>query len=129
MNVLNLEKSINWYKDLFGFTVVEEGLYQGRPWSIIKKDSTMLCLYQTAKGQSPVSAADMTGRVQINHIGLRIDNYESWLDKIKNLKIKTYYDSPVKWPHSTSWYVRDPSGYEIEVAYWREGEPKFGLSQ
>ena len=29
------------------------------------------------------------------------------------------------WPHSTSWYIRDPTGYQIEVVYWHHDEIRF----
>ena len=36
------------------------------------------------------------------------------------------YGGAVSWPHSTSWYVVDPTGYEIEVALWNEDRVTFG---
>ena len=45
--------------------------------------------------------------------------------KAKEAKIKFGYGGIVHYPHSDSWYVKDPTGYEIEVAAWDGAKIKF----
>ncbi|MCB9024901.1 MAG: VOC family protein [Bdellovibrionaceae bacterium] len=126
MNVVNLKESLEWYKKIFNFETVERGIYQGNPWSIIKTKAIMLCLYELPnKALIEHKDTDDNKEIKVNHFGLRIDNIEEWQNILKNNNEKTYYDSPVHWPHSTAWYLRDPSGHEIEVSLWTEGAPKF----
>ena len=54
----------------------------------------------------------------INHLSFRIGDEQEWLETMKRQNVDaTSWD----WPHSRAWYVIDPTGYEIEVAYWRNG--------
>jgi hypothetical protein len=54
----------------------------------------------------------------INHFGLRITDEKAWQRTLAAENIEVLYDGPVRWPHSTSWYILDPTGWEIEVALW-----------
>ncbi len=54
----------------------------------------------------------------INHFGLRITDRTAWEEIVDREKIEVLYDGPTRWSHSTSWYISDPTGYEIEVALW-----------
>lgn len=48
-----------------------------------------------------------------------------WESIVRDHRLPTYYGSPLRYPHSTSWYVKDPSGYMIEVALWDEDRVEF----
>lgn len=127
MNVINLTESIQWYNDLFDFKVVETGTYKRKPWAIIKKDSTMLCLYEIKEKSNKIDL-DEDSEVQINHFAFAIKgdvNQKKWVKNISQRQEPTFFDSPVKWPHSQSWYLKDPSGYTIEVALWNHDTPEF----
>ena len=43
-----------------------------------------------------------------------------WEEVIEREGLEVLYGGPVHWPHSTSWYVQDPTGWEIEVALWND---------
>ncbi len=45
--------------------------------------------------------------------------------KVREYNLDAFYSSPIPYPHSTSWYVKDPTGNEIEVAIWQNNEVKF----
>ena len=62
----------------------------------------------------------------LNHFGLRITDRAGWEKTMEREGIEPEYGGPVRWPHSTAWYIQDPTGYEIEVALWDEGVPRFG---
>lgn len=121
MTVENLGKSIDWYGSIFGFEPVEKGTYMGSPWTIIRKDETMLCLYEDS-GKKLEQTED---HLRIFHFGLKISDREAWEKTVQEKKLKLLYGGLNRYPHSISWYVEDPSGHEIEVAYWDNNEVKF----
>jgi hypothetical protein len=56
----------------------------------------------------------------VAHFGLRITDAEAWLETLEREKVHVLYDGEIDWPHSRSWYIKDPTGYEIEVVLWTE---------
>ena len=54
---------------------------------------------------------------QINHFGFRITDKKEWVERIKKYDLSILFGGPIQYPHSTSWYLEDPSGHEIEVSY------------
>lgn len=112
INVKNLLESKDWYGKVFGFTEVEGGVDQeGMPWAILRNKDSMLCLYQ-AKHFEEVNTK------HFSHIGFRISDRDAWESVIREHKIKVFYGGAYRYPHSYSWYIEDPSGYEIDVALW-----------
>jgi catechol 2,3-dioxygenase-like lactoylglutathione lyase family enzyme len=119
LTVSDLEASVAWYRRALGFVPVESGLYEGQPWAIVRSGEAMLALYQRPGRHHP--GDDERGRLAqlgLNHFGLRITDRPTWEKTIEEQGIEVAYGGPVQWPHSTSWYVEDPDGYEIEVALW-----------
>jgi len=111
MNVKNLEQSIQFYKDLFGFEVRKEDNSPNKldaPSKIIGNDSIKLCLYE-----DPQMSANSGG---IAHFGFHIANFEDIMEKCKELNVEVLYDGPVEFEKSRSVYIKDPSGYEIELS-------------
>ena len=86
----------------------------------------MLCLYERAdyEGADPelLGQRSLHG---IRHFGLRIEDEAAWRELLRREHL-SYEETG--WPFSTSWYVNDPTGYEIEVACWKPGGPRFGSS-
>ncbi len=124
MNVSNLARSVQWYADVFGFSEQEAGVYRGRPWRILRSGNAMLALYEVpglADGESAESAPP-----RLNHFALRIVDRKSWEQTMQSQQVKVEYDGEIKWPHSTSWYVLDPDGNEIEVVLWAHNQIRFG---
>jgi len=50
---------------------------------------------------------------------------DGWLETVERHGIEIQYGGEVEWPHSRSWYVFDPTGYEIEVVFWQDGTIRF----
>ena len=127
MTVADLAESVGWYHRVFGFQTVESGWYEGHPWAIVKAGEAMLCMYERPRHKRPdretYEAQDVHG---VSHFALRVDDVAQWRQTLQHENLRTYWDSPVQWPNSTSWYVRDPSGYEIEVVAWDRNEVTFG---
>ena len=121
LTVDDFDATVAWYHRVFGFRLVEEGVQDGHRWGVIRHDDVMLCLYEhpECRLEDRVSMREM-GLHGINHYGLRIVDQEEWEQTVEREKIEVLYGGPVHWPHSISWYVQDPTGWEIEVALWRD---------
>lgn len=104
MTVKNLEESVKFYRDLFGFEVLKN-----QPdWNskIIGNENIKLCLYEDA------SLVQGEG---LNHFGFYIENFSEIEDKCSLLNIQMPYGL-VEWGNSHSIYIVDPNGYEIELS-------------
>ena len=119
MSVENLEQSLNWYDQVFGFQTVEKGDHKGTAYAIIQNHESMLCLYELPNRAQPESSTTH----KVYHFGLRIHDPKAWEDHLRQLKITPHliWD----YPHSQSWYLEDPSGHEIEVTYWQNDKIQF----
>lgn len=123
LTVADLDESIAWYHDVFGFARVEGGeMDDGTRWAIVRADDSMLCMYEHPELDRPGPSG---GGHQVNHFGLRITDRPAWEAAVARLGIPVRYGGPVRWPHSTSWYVTDPTGWEIEVAHWDDDRVRF----
>ncbi len=108
MKVKNLEKSVEFYKNLFGFeTKQEENSNKlDAPSKIIGNDTIKLCLYEIP---------EMSPEGGIAHFGFNVTNFNEIIQKCKELGVEVLYGGPVEWEKSKSVYIKDPSGYEIEL--------------
>jgi len=108
MKVKNLEKSVEFYKNLFGFEIKQEENVNklDAPSKIIGNNSIKLCLYEVP---------DMSPEGGIAHFGFNIANFNQVIEKCKELGVEVLYGGIVDWEKSKSVYIVDPSGYEIEL--------------
>lgn len=123
LNVLDLEATIDWYRRVFGFEPVERGDNGGQPWAIVQAGDAMLCMYQT-QGVTH-RRSEVPSRAAINHFALRITDRAAWEATVAREGLRFSYMSPLDYPHSVSWYVDDPNGYQIEVVQWHRDEVAF----
>lgn len=120
--VNSFAETAEWYKKIFGFEIVEQGLNESKkPWGILRNGDAMLAI--TENDKKKVDESDEFHRIY--HFGLRITDKEDWEQKLKEYKLKTYFGTPVRYPHSYSWYVKDPTGNTIEVVHWDDDEIRF----
>ncbi len=126
LTVADLDQTIAWYAAIFGFRVVEQGLREDTRWAILRAGEAMLCVYEdpTREAPSRFQVGD-TSRHTIYHWGLRITDKAAWLRTIEQHDLDLEFGGESDYPHSTSWYVSDPTGYSIEVAYWHEDQVAF----
>ncbi len=106
LSIHDLDKSVSFYKNLFGFEIKEEGISHGERWAIIGiSNVVLLALYETKEKQNYGS---------FHHFGLAVDHFDEFLAraKVQNVKVDLLYD----YPRSKSAYVTDPDGIEIEIA-------------
>ena len=126
LTVRSLEESVNWYRRLFGFEVVEKGIGDYGPWSIVRSGEAMLCIYeQQNRGQADRCGYHDSVDHRINHVGFRISDRASWEESIRENDVDVLFGGPTHWPNSLSWYVMDPNGYQIEVVLWEDGQISF----
>ena len=121
----NLKESVKWYQNVFGFEPVESGKYFGKDWTILKNNQVMICITEYANRKPVDEDPTAEDYHRINHYGLKIQDKEAWERLLRTNKLPTYHDSPVRYPHSTSWYVKDPAGHTIEVAHWNNNRITF----
>ncbi len=107
LDVKNLDQSVEFYNKLFGFTVFKEQPEENS--KIIGNDHVKLCLYQRDE-------FDHFEKNGFNHFGLHIKNFEDVMQKCTELGIEVYYGGQLNWERSSSIYIKDPNGYEIELA-------------
>jgi len=108
MKVKDLEKSVEFYKNLFSFEIKQEENPNkiDAPSKIIGNDTIKLCMYEIP---------DMSPEGGIAHFGFNIANFNEIIQKCKELGVEVLYDGIVDWDKSKSVYIVDPSGYEIEL--------------
>lgn len=123
MTVRSVDESTNWYRRVFGFESVEEGSDGGRPWRILKSGEALLCIYEMPQRNHP--SIDVHEHHAIKHFAFRIKDRGLWERTVEKEGLRLYYGGAIDYPHSQSWYVHDPNGYEIEVAAWDEGRARF----
>ena len=126
MSASNFQESAEWYSKIFGFEMREQGEDEGKPWGILSCGDALLCIYEQP-GLIVKDRFEMkdVGLHYLAHFGLRITDRDEWEATIEREKLPILYDGACKFPHSTAWYLKDPTGWEIEVALWDEGEPSF----
>lgn len=106
LEVINLEETLKFYKELFGFEVLKDQPEQDS--KIIGNEKVKLCLYEVDgfKGYT---------KNGFHHFGLHIKNFGDVLSKCEKMGIEINYGGPLEWENSTSIYILDPNGYEIEL--------------
>ena len=110
MNVKDLTKTIEFYKKLFGFEIRKDDNSPNKldaPSKIIGNDSIKLCLYEDPQ---------VTPTGGIAHFGFHIENFDDIMKKCDELGVEVLYDGPVDFEKSRSVYIKDPTGYDIELS-------------
>ncbi|MGH7162979.1 MAG: VOC family protein [Planctomycetota bacterium] len=125
LTVKSYDETADWYRRVFGFEIVEEAITDGVRWGVLKSGEAMLCVYEHPERRF-VDDLEERRIHGINHFGLRITDREAWEETVRRESVEVDYGGPVRWPHSTAWYVSDPTGYTIEVALWDDDSVRFG---
>ncbi len=85
----------------------------------------MLCLYEHASVPEGPHYPELPNEQGLRHFALRIENGPAFYQLLKERGVPLAYGGPVRWPHSTSYYISDPSGHQIEVVAWDDDEIRF----
>lgn len=126
MTVRDFDQTVEWYGRVFGFELVEEEVTEGVRWGVIRSGEALLCVYEDLNREH-LDRFELRDRGLhgMAHFGLRITDEDEWLEVVDREQIEVLYGGTVEWPHSRSWYLKDPTGYEIEVALWHEDQIAF----
>jgi catechol 2,3-dioxygenase-like lactoylglutathione lyase family enzyme len=127
LTVRNFAETAEWYSRVFGFRIVERGVRQGRVWGVLRSGEALLCIYENPQ-RAFLDGDELEHRALhgVNHFSLRIEDETAWEATVIRENLKLGYGGAVRYPHSTSWYVTDPTGYEIEVVRWDADQVRFG---
>ena len=114
--VSNLDKTIEFYEETFGFTIKKDHRSDEHPWAIIGfNEKVYLCLYQ----QDNVNIDNNT----FYHWGFHIThtNIDELSTQLQNLGIKVHYledgnNGVGESEKSQALYISDPDGYVIELS-------------
>ena len=128
--VRDFDESADWYARVFGFELVERDVQDGQPWGVLRSEggrgSAMLCIYQAPNREMLDGSQRRDRKLHgFAHFALRIHDKDEWLKTIEREKLEVPYDGAIEWPHSQSWYIKDPTGYEIEVTLWADETIRF----
>jgi catechol 2,3-dioxygenase-like lactoylglutathione lyase family enzyme len=110
LNVSNLNDSVRFYQNLFGFKVFEQGQSSNNnPYKIIGlPNSLFLCLYEN---KSAVQSGSL------NHVGIHImGDFEKAREDLEAIGVGVEYGGMVEYPDSRSLYISDPDGNKIELS-------------
>ncbi|MHC4493490.1 MAG: VOC family protein [Planctomycetota bacterium] len=127
LTVRDFAETVDWYRRVFGFEVVQEATDDGVRWGVIRSGEAMLCIYEHPEFEfeDGYTRRDR-GQHSVKHFALRITDRKEWEETASRQRLEFGYGGgAVRWPHSTAWYVRDPTGYEIEVALWDDDTVRF----
>jgi len=105
MEVKDLEHSVKFYKNLFGFEIKKEQPEEKS--KIIGNDHIKLCLYENP---------EMKHEGAIAHFGFHVENFDEIMKTCESLGVTIHYDGPVQFEKSRSIYISDPNGYDIELS-------------
>ena len=119
--VNNFNASVDWYKRVFHFDLVEEGVNKiGKKWGILRNGNNMLAISEYPDRK--VNECENYHRM--NHFGIRLVDTQEWEETLKREKVQIGYGI-ITYPNSKSWYVLDPTGNEIEVSIWKDNTVRF----
>lgn len=126
LTVRDLPKTLNFYRELLGFEIVERGVREdGIPWCIVKSGEALLCLYEFPELKSGPAYPELPAQQGLSHFAFRIDSGEAIARKLKEVGIELLFGGAIEWPHSTSYYLSDPTGHHIELVDWKGGKIQF----
>ncbi len=126
MTVRNLSQSVEFYRALLGFEVVERGAPdEDIPWLILRSGEAMLCLYEHGSVPTGPKYPERPVVQDVRHFALRIEDGAAFERLAAQLGVDFLYGGPVTWPHSTSYYLTDPTGHQIEVVNWHDDTVRF----
>ena len=104
MNVNDLQESVTFYSELFGFILREDQPDEDS--QIIGNDGIKLCLYENPRGVKHGG---------LNHFGFHIENFDDVVAELTARGIKMTY-GVIDWGESRSVYIKDPNDYTIELS-------------
>ena len=121
LTVRDLAESLRFYSDLFGFEPVERfdpTSGDPYPWVIVRSGEAMLCLYEHPNLATAPRYPEAPIVQEVRHFALRIRDGAAFARLVQERRLPLVFGEPIRWPHSTSYYIEDPTGHQIEVVAW-----------
>jgi catechol 2,3-dioxygenase-like lactoylglutathione lyase family enzyme len=129
LSVRDFDETVAWYGRVFGFELVEHSTQaDGVRFGVLRSENAMLCIYEHADLEfQHCDKLRAKGFHAICHFALRFgpDQRADWEATVAREKLPLDFGGVIEYAHSDSWYVRDPTGWSIEVVVWHEDEPSF----
>jgi catechol 2,3-dioxygenase-like lactoylglutathione lyase family enzyme len=125
LSVSDMAATTDFYGRVFGFVEVDGGVQDGVVWKILQSGEALLCLYEHPDYTFVAPGTGARPQHGVSHFALRITDRAAWLETMQREQVEVGYGGEVRWPHSSAWYVVDPTGYEIEVALWDDDTVRF----
>ena len=115
--VQDLNKSSQFYQEIFDFQVFEDSTYNDSRYQILGLSGKgMLCLYENKVKNSDKKENQESS---FNHVGFNIQFYNGIVEDLESKKVKVRYyngEAIIQYPKSRSIYISDPDGNEIELS-------------
>ncbi|WP_106767112.1 VOC family protein [Paenibacillus faecalis] len=117
LDVADIEESVKFYSDVFGFEVKEVGLRALTRWVIVGNENQLfLCMHEFPEGRGVENEG-----LEITHFGLIVEEFDEVLNRLKSFNVKLFYEEPVQYHSSRSIYFLDPNGYKLEISEYIGG--------
>ncbi|MER6995705.1 VOC family protein [Streptomyces sp. NPDC000410] len=116
LNVTDLSRSLDFYREVFDFEVIAEGKEDDRRWAFVGRENRLiLALWQQSNGEF---AKDKPG---LHHLSFQVDTIEevkAHEEVLRGLNVEFNYDGVV--PHgengtSGGIFFTDPDGIRLEI--------------
>lgn len=129
ISVVNLERSLAFYRDLLGMKVVEEVTFNGERYeailalkgargriAILKSGSLTIELFEFAEpAPKPANAPRPVSDHGITHVAVEVDDIQELYDRLSSAGV-TFHCPPIHFPAcATATYARDPDGNVVEI--------------
>jgi catechol 2,3-dioxygenase-like lactoylglutathione lyase family enzyme len=118
LTVRSIDESIAFYARLFGFVAVERGEPDPYPWTVLRSGNALLCIYEHPNLETGPKYPEPPLTQDVRHFAFRIKDGDAFARLAAHHGVPLAYGGPVRWPHSTSYYIADPTGHQIEVVAW-----------
>ena len=116
LTVSNLERSVDFYRQLLDFQVRWEGtIDSGQPAAHVGDDRCYLALFEATK---PGHVGQDYGAVGLNHFGVVVDNLDECRQRLAELGVTPTAEADYE--PGRRLYFLDPDGIEVELVEYDE---------
>jgi catechol 2,3-dioxygenase-like lactoylglutathione lyase family enzyme len=122
LSVSNLDRSLRFYRDLFGFDVRWRGsTVEGAPAAHLGDARHYLALFEAREAGKANRDYD---RVGINHFGFVVDDLSTMKRRLHGLGVVPHFEADYE--PGRRLYFFDPDGVEVELVEYDEDEKGAG---
>ena len=117
MTVSDLDRSVGFYRDVFGFDVRWEGTVNGghNRATHIGTDSSYLALFEADRPARPSIDYEAVGH---NHFGVVVDDLDAITSRLDEMGVGRHLEADYE-PGRRAYFF-DPDGYEVELVEYAD---------